>query len=157
VIGKRARYLPHIDSAKDCIAGYAISNDVSEHHFQIERSGGQWSKGKSFETFNPLGPWLVTSEDLDPHDLQMSSTVNGQLRQASNTADMIFPVEELVHAVSQILVLEPGDLINTGTPEGVALFGRFPYLKTGDTVQLTIERLGERRARITDPTEVGHV
>jgi mannitol-1-phosphate/altronate dehydrogenase len=133
VIGRTARYLASEDAALECVAGYTISNDVSERDFQIERSGGQWSKGKCSETFNPLGPWLLSADEVaDPQDLQLSSWVNGDERQASTTADMIFSVAFLVHHLSQFLVLEPGDVINTGTPQGVALSGRFPYLQAGD-------------------------
>ena len=117
VIGRRARYLPSPEDALACIAGYAVSNDLSERDFQIERSGGQWSKGKSCETFNPLGPWLVTRDEVpDPQQLRMQLWVNGEWRQHSNTKNMIFTVAEIIRYVSQFMVLEPGDLINTGTP-----------------------------------------
>lgn len=130
------------------MAGYALSNDVSERAFQLERSGGQWSKGKSCETFNPLGPWLATPDEIpDPQRLALRSWVNGEARQDSSTADMIFPVAELVRQLSQFLVLEPGDVINTGTPQGVALSGRFPYLAEGDVIELEIEGLGRQRTR----------
>ncbi len=148
VIGRRARYLASIDDARLHIAGYVLSNDLSERDFQFARSGGQWSKGKSCETFNPLGPWLVTPDELgDPQHLRLRSSVNGRPRQDSTTADMIFGVAELVYELSRHSVLEPGDLINTGTPQGVALSGRFPYLTEGDLVTLEIERLGRQDNR----------
>lgn len=147
-IGRRARYLASIDDARLHIAGYVLSNDLSERDFQFARSGGQWSKGKSCETFNPLGPWLVTPDELgDPQHLRLRSSVNGRPRQDSTTADMIFGVAELVYELSRHSVLEPGDLINTGTPQGVALSGRFPYLTEGDLVTLEIERLGRQDNR----------
>jgi len=146
VIGHRARYLRSPDDALACVAGYAISNDVSERAFQLETSGGQWSKGKSCETFNPLGPVLVTADEIpDPQVLGLRSWVNGEVRQASTTKDMIFDVATLIHHLSQVTVLEPGDIINTGTPEGVALAGRFPYLAEGDVVELEIDILGRQR------------
>jgi 2-keto-4-pentenoate hydratase/2-oxohepta-3-ene-1,7-dioic acid hydratase in catechol pathway len=149
VVGKRARYLESPDQARDHIAGYAVSNDVSERAFQLETSGGQWSKGKSCETFNPLGPWLVTADEAgDPQDLGLRSWVNGELRQDSSTKDMIFPVAELIYRLSQVTVLDPGDVINTGTPEGVALSGRFPYLAPGDVIELEIDGLGRQRQRV---------
>lgn len=149
VIGKRARYLTSPNEAPSCIAGYAISNDVSERAFQLEVSGGQWSKGKGAETFNPLGPWLVTADEVrDPGFLWLRSWVNGEARQDSNTADLIFSVPSLIYHLSQFTVLEPGDIINTGTPEGVALSGRFPYLTVGDVMEMEIEGLGHQRQKI---------
>jgi 2-keto-4-pentenoate hydratase/2-oxohepta-3-ene-1,7-dioic acid hydratase in catechol pathway len=148
VIGKQARYLDSPDDAAEVIAGYVVSNDVSERAFQLEVSGGQWSKGKSCETFNPLGPWLVTADEVpDPQALRLRSWINGEPRQDSSTADMIFGVAHLVWHLSQYTVLEPGDLINTGTPEGVALSGRFPYLVAGDRVELEIGALGRQDSR----------
>ena len=147
VIGKTARYLPSPDSAREVIAGYTISNDVSERAYQLDVSGGQWSKGKCSETFNPLGPALVPADEVDPQALQLRSFVNGEPRQDSSTADMIFPVLEIVHELSQYLVLEPGDVINTGTPQGVALSGRFPYLQDGDEMTIEIDGLGRQRQR----------
>ncbi|MEV6299924.1 fumarylacetoacetate hydrolase family protein [Actinoplanes sp. NPDC051861] len=147
VIGRTARYLDSPADAAAHIAGYVVSNDVSERDFQIERSGGQWSKGKSCETFNPLGPWLVTPDEVgDPGKLRLRSRVNGEPRQDSSTADMIFGVDHLIWHLSQYTVLEPGDLINTGTPEGVALSGRFPYLADGDVVEVEIDGLGSQRS-----------
>ncbi|GAB2822361.1 fumarylacetoacetate hydrolase family protein [Alpinimonas psychrophila] len=145
VIGKRARFLGTVEDALACVAGYVVSNDVSERDFQISQSGGQWSKGKNSETFNPLGPVLVPADEVDPHNLRMWSRVNGEIRQDSNTADMIFNVAFIVHHLSQYMVLEPGDLVNTGTPQGVALSGKFPYLKDGDVVEVGIDGLGTQR------------
>jgi 2-keto-4-pentenoate hydratase/2-oxohepta-3-ene-1,7-dioic acid hydratase in catechol pathway len=150
VIGQTARYLDSPEDAWDHIAGFAISNDLSERELQLDRSGGQWSKGKSCETFNPLGPYLVTLDELDPAGrtlppLGLRSWVNGQPRQASSTADMIFDVADLVYRLSHVTVLDPGDLINTGTPEGVALSGRFDYLRDGDVVEIEIDSLGRQR------------
>ncbi|WP_067250676.1 fumarylacetoacetate hydrolase family protein [Microbacterium resistens] len=148
VIGRTARYLSGPAAARDVIAGYAVSNDVSERAYQLDASGGQWSKGKCAETFNPLGPVLVPAEEVDPQALRLRSWVNGEPRQDSSTADMIFPVWELVHHLSQFMVLEPGDVINTGTPQGVALSGRFPYLRDGDEMTVEIEGLGRQRQRL---------
>jgi 2-keto-4-pentenoate hydratase/2-oxohepta-3-ene-1,7-dioic acid hydratase in catechol pathway len=143
VIGQTARYLATPDDAASVIAGYAISNDVSERSFQLER-GGQWDKGKSCETFNPLGPWLVTADEVaDPQALRLRLWVDGELRQDGTTADMAFGVHHLVWYISQFLVLRPGDIVNTGTPAGVAL-GRPAggYLRPGDTMHLEIDGLG---------------
>jgi 2-keto-4-pentenoate hydratase/2-oxohepta-3-ene-1,7-dioic acid hydratase in catechol pathway len=149
VIGSRASYLDNVDQAVACIAGFVVSNDVSERAYQIEQSGGQWSKGKCCETFNPVGPWLVPSADIgDWQSLRLSSSVNGETRQNSTTADMIFSAAEIVRHLSQYLTMEPGDLLNTGTPEGVALSGRFPYLAPGDVMELEIEGLGRQRQRL---------
>ncbi len=150
VIGSRARYLASPDEALARVAGYVVSHDVSERAFQVEQSGGQWSKGKNAETFNPLGPALVPADEVDPQALRLWSSVNGEPRQDSNTADMIFTVAEIVHHLSQYLVLEPGDLINTGTPQGVALSGRFPYLRRGDVVEIGIDGLGQQRQTLID-------
>lgn len=155
VIGRRARYLDSIEQALTHVAGFAVSNDVSERDFQLGLSGGQWSKGKCCETFNPLGPWLVPVDEVDMHNLRLRSWVNGEPRQDSSTADMIFSVAEIVHHLSQFMVLEPGDLVNTGTPQGVALSGRFPYLQEGDTMELEIEGLGRQRQHLvagSDPS-----
>jgi 2,4-diketo-3-deoxy-L-fuconate hydrolase len=149
VIGKRARYLSSPEEALEHIAGFAVANDVSEREYQLERSLGQWSKGKSFETFNPLGPWLVPTAAVgDGSGLGIWSTVNGEQRQRSSTSDLIFGVAEIVYRLSRFTVLEPGDLINTGTPEGVGLSGRFPYLAPGDVVELGIDGLGEQRTTV---------
>lgn len=149
VIGRRARYLSNATEAVGCIAGFVVSNDVSERTYQIEHSGGQWSKGKCCETFNPVGPWLVPIEDIaDPQSLFLRSWVNGQPRQDSSTADMIFGVAEVITHLSQYMTLDPGDLVNTGTPEGVAMSGRFPYLSSGDVVELEIDGLGTQRQQL---------
>ena len=146
VIGRVGRYLADEAAAADCIAGYTVSHDVSEREFQLER-GGQWDKGKSCETFNPLGPSLVPASAVaDPQALSLSLSVNGEQRQTGSTGDMIFGVHHLVWYLSQFLVLRPGDLINTGTPAGVAL-GRpgEPYLRAGDVVELEVAGLGVAR------------
>ncbi|MFF4196217.1 fumarylacetoacetate hydrolase family protein [Nonomuraea sp. NPDC001831] len=145
VIGRRARYLDSRDEALDVIAGYAISNDVSEREFQLER-GGQWDKGKSCETFNPLGPWLVTADEVgDPQSLGLRLWVNGEPRQDGGTKDMIFDVAEIVRYLSRFMVLEPGDVINTGTPAGVAMgMPGQPYLRAGDVMELEIDGLGRQ-------------
>jgi 2-keto-4-pentenoate hydratase/2-oxohepta-3-ene-1,7-dioic acid hydratase in catechol pathway len=148
VIGTRARYLESPEAAMAHVAGYATSNDVSERDFQLKISGGQWSKGKCAETFNPLGPWLVPSDEVDPANLRLRSWVNGDPRQDSSTGDMIFDVPYLVWYISQFAVLEPGDVINTGTPQGVGLSGRFPYLQDGDVVEIEVEALGRQRQRV---------
>ncbi len=149
VIGKQARYLKSVEEALDCVAGFAVANDVSEREYQLEKSLGQWSKGKAFETFNPLGPWLVPAAEVgDGSGLKIWSTVNGGKRQDSNTSDLIFSVAEIIYKLSQFTVLDPGDLINTGTPEGVGLSKRFPYLGVGDVVELGIEGLGTQRSTV---------
>jgi 2-keto-4-pentenoate hydratase/2-oxohepta-3-ene-1,7-dioic acid hydratase in catechol pathway len=149
VIGRRSRYLESPDEAARAIAGYCISHDVSEREFQLER-GGQWDKGKSCETFNPLGPWLVTTDEIDdPQNLSLSLKVNGVSRQDSSTSDMIFGVNYIVWYLSQFMVLEPGDLINTGTPAGVSLgHDDVPFLSKGDVVELSIDGLGSQRSVI---------
>ncbi|WP_035803807.1 fumarylacetoacetate hydrolase family protein [Kitasatospora mediocidica] len=146
VIGRRAQYLAEPAQAGGVIAGYAISHDVSEREFQLEYSG-QWDLGKSCESFNPLGPWLVTPDELgNPQALGLGLAVNGEVRQAGNTKHMIFAVEYLVWYLSQYMVLNPGDVINTGTPAGVALgLPGNPYLRAGDTVELSIDGLGIQR------------
>jgi 2-keto-4-pentenoate hydratase/2-oxohepta-3-ene-1,7-dioic acid hydratase in catechol pathway len=149
VIGQRARYLTK-DKALDVVAGYCLANDVSERVFQIERAG-QWIKGKSSETFGPLGPWLVTKDEVkDPQGLNMWLDVNGEKRQRGNTKTMIFNCRHLVWYCSQFFVLEPGDVIITGTPPGVGL-GMKPepkFLKAGDVVTLGIDGLGEQRQKV---------
>lgn len=146
VIGRRARYLDSPAEALAHVGGYVVSNDVSERDFQLTQSGGQWSKGKSCETFQPLGPWLVTPDEIaDVQDLRLRSWVNGEPRQDSRTGDMIFDVAYLIWHLSQYTVLDPGDVLNTGTPQGVALSGRFPYLVSGDVVEVEIDGLGRQR------------
>lgn len=154
VIGRTARYLPDREAARDVIAGYAVSNDVSEREYQIDLSGGQWSKGKCCETFNPLGPSLVPADEVDAGNLRLASWVNDEPRQDSTTADLIFDVPQLVYELSQFMPLQPGDVVNTGTPQGVALSGRFPYLGVGDTVRLSIEGLGEQTQRVVAAPDV---
>ncbi|MGW8631401.1 fumarylacetoacetate hydrolase family protein [Streptomyces sp. NPDC055793] len=152
VIGRTARYLDSAEEGLACVAGYAVSHDVSEREFQIER-GGTWDKGKNCETFNPLGPWLVTADEVpDPQRLPLRLWVNGELRQDGTTADQIFPVGEIVRYVSQFMVLRPGDVINTGTPAGVAM-GQpepKPYLRAGDVVELEVDGLGRQRQELKD-------
>ncbi|SCF18578.1 2-keto-4-pentenoate hydratase/2-oxohepta-3-ene-1,7-dioic acid hydratase (catechol pathway) [Micromonospora haikouensis] len=151
VMKRTPRHLTDPADALDYVAGYALANDLSERAFQIEVSGGQWSKGKCAETFNPLGPVLRPASELDPGRLRLRSWVNGEPRQDSSTADMIFSVPDLIVHLSQHMLLMPGDVVNTGTPEGVALSGRFPYLRVGDVVALEIEGLGRQ-----EQTVVGH-
>ena len=146
VIGREARYLASPADARACVAGYTISNDVSERELQLER-GGTWDKGKNCETFNPLGPWIRTADEVaDPQGLGLRLWVNGVARQDSSTAAMIFGVDHLVWYLSQVMVLEPGDVVNTGTPSGVALgLPDHPYLRPGDVVELEIDGLGRQR------------
>lgn len=145
VVGRRALYLDSPADATAHIAGYATANDLSEREFQLEVSGGQWSKGKCAPGFSPVGPWLVTPDEVDAGSLRLRSWVNGEPRQDSTTSDLIFDVNYLVWHLSQFLALEPGDIILTGTPAGVALSGRFPYLTAGDVVEIEIEGLGRQR------------
>ncbi len=145
VIGKRTAYLDSPADSIDHIAGFTVCDDLSERAFQLEVSGGQWSKGKSCAGFTPTGPWLVTPDEVDHRNVRLRSWVNGEPRQDSMTADLIFGVDEIIHHLSQYLVLEPGDLVLTGTPEGVALSGRFPYLAEGDVVEIEIDGLGRQR------------
>lgn len=146
VIGTEARYLGSPEDALDHVAGYVLSHDVSEREFQLER-GGQWDKGKSCETFNPLGPDLVPADKVaDPQNLGLRLWVNGELRQNGSTSAQIFPVAYVIWYLSQFMVLHPGDLINTGTPAGVALgIPGNPYLREGDVVELEIDGLGRSR------------
>ncbi|MET1017846.1 MAG: fumarylacetoacetate hydrolase family protein [Leifsonia flava] len=146
VIGTTARYLDSPDDALAHVAGYAVSHDVSEREFQLER-GGQWDKGKSCETFNPFGPELVPADQVgDPQALGLRLSVNGTVRQDGTTANMLFSVAHVIWYVSQFMVLHPGDVINTGTPAGVALgIEGNPYLRAGDVVELEIDGLGSAR------------
>jgi len=143
VIGKEARYLDSVEEAKSRIAGYCVSHDISERAFQLER-GGQWDKGKSCDTFNPLGPWLATADEVeDPQQLDMFLNVNGERRQTGNTRTMIFGCLEIVRYISQFMTLEAGDVISTGTPPGVGLGMKPPqYLMVGDVLELGISGLG---------------
>jgi 2,4-didehydro-3-deoxy-L-rhamnonate hydrolase len=152
VIGRRTSYLNSVEEAGDAIAGWVVVNDVSERAFQTER-GGQWLKGKSAETFNPAGPWLVTVDEIDNVlDLEMWLDVNGKRRQTGNTKTMVFDPFFLVHYISQFLVLEPGDLINTGTPPGVGMGFKPPiWLQPGDVMELGIAGLGSQRQRVVGP------
>ena len=152
VIGKRTSYLNSVDEARESIAGYVVVNDVSERAFQIER-GGQWSKGKSAETFNPAGPWLVTCDEVqNVLQLGMWLDVNGVRRQTGSTATMVFDPYFIVHYLSQFLVLEPGDLINTGTPPGVGMGFTPPiWLQEGDVIRLGIDGLGEQQQTVIGP------
>jgi len=152
VIGRRTSYLDSPEDAGAAIAGFTVVNDVSERAFQMER-GGQWSKGKSAETFNPAGPWLVTPDEIDDVlDLDMWLDVSGVRRQSGSTSTMIFDPYVIVHYLSQFLVLEPGDLINTGTPPGVGMGLRPPvWLQPGDVMELGIEGLGSQRQQVLPP------
>ena len=155
VIGRRASYLENPEQARDCIAGFLVVNDVSERAFQLER-GGQWMKGKSAATFNPTGPWLATVDEIDDVlALDLWLDVNGARRQHGSTATMIFDPYFIVQYVSQFLVLEPGDLINTGTPPGVGMgFDPPLWLAPGDIMELGIDGLGAQRQRVLAPSEV---
>lgn len=146
VIGRTCRYVSDADEALQAVAGYMVSHDVSERAFQLEL-GGQWDQGKSCETFNPAGPWLVTPDEVgNPSDLELWLDVNGGRRQSGSTGDMILSVGQIVAYVSQYMVLDPGDVINTGTPSGVALgTAGNPYLRAGDVVELGITGLGSQR------------
>ncbi len=146
VLGQRVSYLDSPEDALSYVAGYAISNDVSEREFQLER-GGQWDKGKSCATFNPMGPWLVTADEvINPQNLEMKLSVNGVQRQLDSTKSMIFGIAHVVWYLSQFMVLEPGDVINTGTPAGVALgHADVPFLTSGDVMDLEIAGLGRQR------------
>ncbi|MFJ9829461.1 fumarylacetoacetate hydrolase family protein [Streptomyces sp. NPDC101160] len=152
VIGRTARYLETDEEALASVAGYAVAHDVSEREFQLER-GGTWDKGKNCETFNPLGPWLVTADEVpDPQALGLKLWVNGELKQDGHTSDQIFPVAQVVRYVSRFMTLYPGDIINTGTPAGVAM-GQpepKPYLRAGDVVELEVEGLGRQRQELKD-------
>jgi len=152
VIGRRCSYLDSVDEARDAIAGFCIVNDVSERAFQMDHNG-QWSKGKSAETFNPAGPWLVTPDEIDDVlNLDMHLDVSGVRRQTGNTSTMIFDPYFIVHYLSQFLVLEPGDLINTGTPPGVGMGFKPPvWLQPGDVMELGITGLGTQRQTVLAP------
>lgn len=152
VVGRRCSYLDSVEDAAAAIAGFCIVNDVSERAFQMEHNG-QWSKGKSAETFNPAGPWLVTPDEIaDVLDLDMYLDVSGVRRQTGSTSKMIFDPYFLVHYLSQFLVLEPGDLINTGTPPGVGMGWKPPvWLQPGDVMELGIAGLGVQRQNVLAP------
>jgi 2,4-didehydro-3-deoxy-L-rhamnonate hydrolase len=148
IIGTRAQYVSE-DKALEHVAGYAVMNDYSERDFQIER-GGQWIKGKSFDGFGPLGPWLVTADEIpNPQNLKIWCDVNGERRQDSNTQYMVFSVAQIISNLSKYMTLMPGDIISTGTPPGVGLGQKPPlYLKTGDVVELGVEGLGQQRQQL---------
>ena len=153
VIGKNALYLKSPQEASDYILGYTISQDVSERHWQVERSG-QWVKGKSFPTFNPMGPWIITADELakngfDPNNLALSCTIDGQVRQNSRTNDLIFNISHCVWYISQFMELKAGDVINTGTPEGVGMgFKPEKFLKGGESIVTTIEGIGTIKNKV---------
>jgi len=149
VIGARASYVSEKDALAH-IAGYCVVNDVSERDYQKRRGGGQWTKGKGCPTFGPIGPWLVTADEIpDPQKLPMWLDVNGERMQSGSTATMIFGVAKLVSDISQYMVLEPGDVITTGTPPGVGDGKKPPrYLKAGDTVSLGVDGLGQQAQRV---------
>jgi 2-keto-4-pentenoate hydratase/2-oxohepta-3-ene-1,7-dioic acid hydratase in catechol pathway len=150
VIGKRALYLENPEQSPDYILGYTISQDVSERHWQIERSG-QWVKGKSFPTFNPIGPSIVTGDSINPHNLRLWCEVDGVMKQDSNTDDLLFGINHIVCYISQFMELFPGDIINTGTPFGVGLGFKPPvYLRGGQTLRTGIEGIGEMQSRVVD-------
>ena len=148
VIGKRALYLKSESEARSHILGYTMSQDVSERHWQIERAG-QWVKGKSFPTFNPMGPVIVTEDEFKPDDVRVYCTVDGEKRQDSRTSDLIFGIDHIVWYVSQFMELFPGDIINTGTPEGVGMgFKPTKYLQRGQKVVTGIEGIGEMVSQV---------
>lgn len=150
VIGKRALYLDSPEQAQDYVLGYTISQDVSERHWQLERSG-QWVKGKSFPNFNPLGPWVVTKDEIDPYNLRLWCSVDGEMRQDSNTSDLLFGIDHVIWYISQFMELQPGDIINTGTPFGVGLGTNPPrYLKNGQHLETGIESIGKMSSRVID-------
>ena len=148
VIGKNALYLESPEQAKEHILGYTISQDVSERHWQIERSG-QWVKGKSFPTFNPVGPWIVTTDSFEPDDVRLWCSVDGEMRQDSRTSDLIFGINHCIWYISQFMELKAGDIINTGTPQGVGM-GHNPtkYLLGGEVVETGIDGIGVIKSHV---------
>ena len=149
VIGSRAFRVASAEDAYSHVAGYMLANDLSERRFQIEESGGQWSKGKNLPGFTPLGPWIRPAAEVDPGSLRLRSWVNGDVRQDSSTRDLIFDVGQIIYLLSQTMPFEPGDVILTGTPQGVAMSGKFPYLAADDVVEMEIESLGRHRQAVT--------
>jgi 2-keto-4-pentenoate hydratase/2-oxohepta-3-ene-1,7-dioic acid hydratase in catechol pathway len=148
VIGKRALYLKSEEEAAQHILGYTISQDVSERYWQVERSG-QWMKGKSFPTFNPMGPWIVTADSYDPTDVALSCKVDAEMRQDSRTSDLIFKINHCIWYLSQFMELHPGDVVNTGTPQGVGMgFNPTKFLKGGEVVVTTIEGIGTITSKV---------
>lgn len=156
VIGRGGRYIPRSEAMAH-VAAYCCGNDISARDWQTGKDGGQWLLGKSFDSFAPIGPWLVTADELgDPHHLRIQLRLNGQVMQDSSTSQLIFPVDELVSYVSQVCTLAPGDLIFTGTPPGVGFARRPPvWLKAGDVLEVEIERIGTLRSEVTSEAELG--
>ncbi|MFM8191917.1 MAG: fumarylacetoacetate hydrolase family protein [Actinomycetota bacterium] len=153
IIGKKALYLDSPERSRNHILGYSISQDISERHWQLERSG-QWMKGKSFPTFNPIGPVIVTPDEINGSNLRLWCSVNSEPRQDSNTSDLLFGIDHVVWYVSQFMELHPGDIINTGTPFGVGLGFKPPkYLRAGDVIRTGIEGIGEIESRVIPYTE----
>lgn len=156
IIGKKALYLDSVDQATQHILGYSVSQDISERHWQLERSG-QWVKGKSFPTFNPIGPFVVTPDEIDGSNLRLWCSVNSEMRQDSNTSDLLFGINHIIWYVSQFMELHPGDIINTGTPFGVGLGFKPPrYLKVGDTLKTGIEGIGEIQSVLVATSKGGN-
>ncbi|SDR81896.1 2-keto-4-pentenoate hydratase/2-oxohepta-3-ene-1,7-dioic acid hydratase (catechol pathway) [Brevibacterium siliguriense] len=149
VIGSRTFRVASAEEGLNNVAGYVLGNDLSERRLQIDESGGQWSKGKNLPGFTPLGPWIRPAAEVDPRDLRLRSWVNREARQDSSTSDLIFSVGEIIFQLSQAMAFEPGDVILTGTPQGVALSGKFPYLTDGDVVEIELEGLGRHRQVVT--------
>lgn len=145
VIGAQLTPLESPSESAEHIGGYVLANDLSERDLQLSTSGGQWSKGKCAPGFLPLGPCLAPASEINPKNTSLRSWVNGEIRQSSSTADMIFDVYTLIYDLSQYMALEPGDLVITGTPEGVALSGKYPYIKDGDVVEIEAAGLGRQR------------
>ena len=153
IIGKRALYLESAAQSQAHVLGYSISQDISERHWQLERSG-QWMKGKSFPTFNPIGPVIVTKDGINPSALRLWCSVNSEIRQDSNTNDLLFGIDHLVWYISQFMELHPGDIINTGTPFGVGLGFKPPrYLRAGDVLRTGIEGIGEIESKVSSHLE----
>lgn len=150
VIGKSALYLESPAQAREHILGYTISQDVSERYWQLERSG-QWVKGKSFPSFNPLGPWIVTADSLDPNDLRLWCSVDGEMRQDSRTSDLIFGIDHCIWYISQFMELKAGDIINTGTPQGVGMgFKPQRYIQGGEIIETGIEGIGTIKSKVVN-------
>lgn len=154
VIKSRALYLESKERALECIAGYTLCNDLSERHYQMVKTGGQWSRGKCFPGFSPVGPYLVTPDEIDATNVGLWTRVNGKRVQTSSTSDMIFTPGEIVYKLSQHMALEPGDLIMTGTPEGVALSGNSRYLEPGDVVEMGLDGVGQARQQFMATSDV---
>lgn len=156
IVGKRALYLDSPERSREHILGYSISQDISERHWQLERAG-QWVKGKSFPTFNPIGPAIVSADEIDGSNLRLWCSVNGEMRQDSNTNDLLFGVDHIVWYISQFMELHPGDIINTGTPFGVGLGFKPPrYLKAGEVIRTGIEGIGEIESKVVGYVKGAH-